>query len=446
MSIRAKLWGISKMHKLKGARTHLGLAICAVAMGILLAGCGKKQTTQEVRYDEAGNRLVSLYCFTDFDADRLDIIVKQFNKNASGCRIVMIKPVGNDAYGGELTKMIAEGEAPDLIYSTYSTRLFKLVEDELIEDLIPYIEASDALSTSDLDDNVVKAYTVGGKLIGLPSTIMFDALWTIDNFEDKYEAGWTYDDFFDWMRRADTPGGPLTSKEYVLNHLFPPMFSKCVSEDGKADFINDTFKNLLSEIAKLNMSTKPLDKKESWQFLTEHENAECWLGTSVISYDNLYQISAGRGRELNFVGYPSFDKKLVAYYDDMTSLSIVSASGVKDDAYAFVQYYITYMEGVRDQNLLPQSYIFTYLKNREASIQAAFESVKDDPVATKIMKYSVETADNLIKNAVCKDYKTDEVLEIVREEAMAYLNGEKRLDDVCNVIERRVQLHLDEGK
>ena len=42
--------------------------------------------------------------------------------------------------------------------------------------------------------------------------------------------------------------------------------------------------------------------------------------------------------------------------------------------------------------------------------------------------------------------RADAILEIVYEEAVDYIEGDKRKEDVINVIQNRVQLYLDEQK
>lgn len=40
----------------------------------------------------------------------------------------------------------------------------------------------------------------------------------------------------------------------------------------------------------------------------------------------------------------------------------------------------------------------------------------------------------------------DEIIKIINEEAGAYYSGQKRADDVISIIQKRIQLYVDENK
>jgi len=407
-----------------------------------------KKEKEKEKLDRFGRRVIYLYSFIQPLDDRLSDIIDSFNERANDCQIVVMSHSDNESmYGNDIAKMISDGTFPDVLFSYYTPTIYKFAEDGLLENLLPYIEKSSTVSVSDFDENVLDGYTVNSELIGLPAYIMFDSLWTVDWLEAKTEIGWSYEDFFAWYKAAANPAGPLNSKEHLFEKIFTPLLNECIDATGTAHFDNEKFIYLLTSIKDLGISTKALGKKESFDIINEWNNDDkkCWLGTSIISYDNLYGIGYSHGKEANIVGYPSYDGNLIVYYD-MPALSISAISEVKDDAYSFVQYYLTYIASENSPNIMNQNYIYTYKKNRQNSINASLELVKDNSTETQIMEKSIEAAELLLENARQKDYRTDYIVEIVKEESMSYFSGEKDIDETCKIINSRVQIYLDEAK
>lgn len=400
------------------------------------------------RYDRFGRKIVYLYCICSMERDnRLGVIIDSFNEKESDFQIVVLNDSpGSQAFGGEISKLVIDGNTPDLIFSLYDSNLYKFGEEGLLEDLVPYIEASNNISMSDIDKNVCNGYTFNGKLIGLPAHIEFNTLWTIDSSGNERNFGWSYKDFFDWYTKEGTPAGPFTSKEYVFKKLMPPILDECIDINGNADFCNDSFKDYLKGIKELNISTEALGKKESMELTNRwlKESNMSWLGTSITGYDNLYSIGKIHGAEAQIVGYPSSDGEPVVYYD-MPSLSILSVSEVKEEAYDFLEYYLTFVESEKSQLTQDYGYVYTLVKNRNASIDYVMDFVSD-AVEKEYMEKSIGMTKILLEKAMQKDFRSEDITEMVWEEASAYFDSNKDLEETCKVIEGRVQTYLNEKK
>ncbi|MBQ7925751.1 MAG: hypothetical protein IJ335_05590, partial [Lachnospiraceae bacterium] len=60
----------------------------------------------------------------------------------------------------------------------------------------------------------------------------------------------------------------------------------------------------------------------------------------------------------------------------------------------------------------------------------------------------VALVEEMLQNGIAMFYFTPrdyQVLDIVQEEAEAYFQGQKNVDEVCAIIQSRVQLYLDEN-
>lgn len=49
------------------------------------------------------------------------------------------------------------------------------------------------------------------------------------------------------------------------------------------------------------------------------------------------------------------------------------------------------------------------------------------------------------EKGTCTPLRTKEILAIIYEEAQTYCDGDKPLEEVCNVIQKKVQIYISEN-
>ena len=69
-----------------------------------------------------------------------------------------------------------------------------------------------------------------------------------------------------------------------------------------------------------------------------------------------------------------------------------------------------------------------------------------DAVEKEYMEKSIGMTKILLEKAMQKDFRSEDITEMVWEEASAYFDSNKDLEETCKVIEGRVQTYLNEKK
>lgn len=411
------------------------------------AGQEETVTGEEVldpeKYDTYGRRYIYLYDLSgDWPTDSTNPI-DAFNEQSDSYQVVIRDYQYGDTYEYDVAKIVASGDYPDLIFSTYNSLIAAFEENDAFEDITPYIEDSENLSIEELSETVVTAYTENGKLFALPNNYTLSAFW--GDHVQLGDAGWTVDEFLDWISEYPNAGAPLVgTRRAVYDACIPAILDMCIdSETGKATFDGEVFQSFITKV-------KALDRKESYTREEGMQMLEEMEGSAYCLYDGVSLSTIAReeytqGRELSIKGYPSADGEPVAYINS-PALSIMSTSEVKEGAYEFMEFYLLYMNEVivksMDKGVSGLWTVDRYLEqNREALLQA-------DPEMGAFCMFSERQLDevvNIIPYAVLKDYSRDNIKELIWEELEPFFENQKDAETVCNIIQSRVQMYLDEN-
>lgn len=411
------------------------------------AGQEETVTGEEVldpeKYDTYGRRYIYLYDLSgDWPTDSTNPI-DAFNEQSDSYQVVIRDYQYGDTYEYDVAKIVASGDYPDLIFSTYNSLIAAFEENDAFEDITPYIEDSENLSIEELSETVVTAYTENGKLFALPNNYTLSAFW--GDHVQLGDAGWTVNEFLDWISEYPNAGAPLVgTRRAVYDACIPAILDMCIdSETGKATFDGEVFQSFITKV-------KALDRKESYTREEGMQILEEMEGSAYCLYDGVSLSTIAReeytqGRELSIKGYPSADGEPVAYINS-PALSIMSTSEVKEGAYEFMEFYLLYMNEVivksMDKGVSGLWTVDRYLEqNREALLQA-------DPEMGAFCMFSERQLDevvNIIPYAVLKDYSRDNIKELIWEELEPFFENQKDAETVCNIIQSRVQMYLDEN-
>ncbi|MCM1568736.1 MAG: ABC transporter substrate-binding protein [Roseburia sp.] len=392
-------------------------------------------------YDAYGRRYIYLYDYSgDWLRDSSDPI-DAFNEQSDSYQVVF-KDYGYDhAYDDtyDTAKIVASGDYPDLIYSTYNSLIAALSEKGALEDLTPYINSSGKLSLEDLSEPIVAAYTDRGRLFALPNYYALDALW--GDRAQLGEAGWTVDGFLDWMAQEPNAGAPLLgTRREIYNACIPAVLEMCIDrETGEASFDGEVFHSFITKLKALNRKDV-YTREEALQALEDMEESVYRLQTGV-SLHTIAKEEYASGRKLVIKGYPSADGKPVAYITT-PALSILSTSEVKEGAYEFLEFYLLYQSDamVRLKQEGSSFYgIWTVNRYREQH-EAGIEASSIYPCS----KEQLEEVTNIIPYAVLKDNSQDSLIHLIYEELEPYFENQKDGDTVCGIIQSRIQLYLQE--
>ena len=398
-------------------------------------------TLDPEKYDTYGRRYIYLYDFSgDWPTDSTNPI-DAFNEQSDSFQVVF-RDYQYDAYGYDVAKIVASGDYPDLIFSTYNSLIAAFQEMGALEDLTPYIDSSENLELEDLSKSIVAAYTDQGRLFALPNNYRLGAFW--GDREQLGEAGWTVNEFLDWMAEYPNAGAPLVgTRRAVYDACIPAVMEMCIDwESGVASFDGEIFKSFITRLSELDRRDS-YTREEAMQILIEMEESPYRLNDGV-SLSTIAREESTQGRELVIKGYPSADGRPLAYINS-PALSIMSTSEVKEGAYEFLEFYVLYMSDTTDRIMDKVGGLWTverYLEQNRLSLLGA------DPDMGAPCTFSERQLDevmNIIPYAVLRDYAHSDLYELIWEELEPFLEGQKDADTVCGIIQSRVQIYLDEA-
>ncbi len=365
---------------------------------------------------------------------------------------------------------ITSGNCPDVI-DLSGMNVSQLSSKGVFEDLEGYLEESSALKLSDFLENVVEAYTYDDKLIGIPSSF---TLQTLVGHKSKIgdKKGWTLDEMIAYAdENSDKDLFDRVSKGEILQTLI--MRNQDAFMDwstGECNFNTDEFKSLL-EFA--NRFPDEVDwDSDAPVTPIRIQNGEVLLDIVHISEFNSIQESLEMFKnDLVCIGYPTADGSSGHVFNGRNAYAIASKSKCKDGAWEFIESILTREENERNRNGFPVlKDKLNALAQKAVEIQYATDENGElwldengDPIISNsgggigwgdwFYEYHVPTQEEVdlvlevIKTAKPMNYTgSDEILNIILEDAEPYFQGQKSVDEVAGIIQNRVGIYINENR
>lgn len=403
---------------------------------------------------------LKLACMYDYEIRRE---IMNFNKKSDTTRIEVVdysKFATDEDYMAGLTKLntqIISGDVPDLIlldqlpYQQY-------VAKGLLEDLYPYIEKDDELSTEDFIPNLLKVQEIDGKLYQASPSCSINTLVSSENVVGN-EIGWTMQEMLDTIKRfpdVKKPFGNYFTRQSMIQQILPMQLSDYVDwSTGECNFKNEEFRRLVEFI-----KTFPEDYPEENQcsevdeYISPYEmimNGEQLFDISQFNLDSMAQDRTFFGDSYIYKGIPCSDKSgNIASFN--TSIAITSSCKDKEAAWELVRTVLTekfqkkQCWGVPTRQDVLEKQIKYKLKESEngssCSVGVGNTMVDILPLEQRDVDKYRQGIDSVTK---CSQYD-DEILSIVSEETEAYFSGQKTIDDIIEIIQSRVTLYVNEQK
>lgn len=389
--------------------------------------------------------------------------VSDFNKNNDTYKIKIKAYLREDEiylddYVTKLQLDIAAGNCPDIFEVMSAVMDWKnLVEKGVFEDLSPYLEQSEGLSREDLLEGVLDAYTYEGVLATIPAGIQIQGFLGSAN-ELGNKTGWTIDDVIAFSDAH--PGAELmeqaTGTSLMKFCLSYSMDSFVDWEHGTCSFDGDEFKRLLEFVARF--STLTSTDSEAYQKPWRERVRD---GELLLTYVDWYEVENVQVSADPFpggvtaIGFPSPDGSPVYTFFGTDALAISARSEAKETAWDFIENYLT-RDGHRFQAGFP------VIKDRfEAEIDEAMEIDLDEngnEIAHyqnlgngESYKYRLPTQEEvdmilyMIDHGKPAEYSSTQLMNIINEEADAFFQGQKSVDQVAETIQRRASIYVSEN-
>lgn len=359
--------------------------------------------------------------------------VNGFNRQSADYFIRLEEPMG-ESDEERLSVEIIAGRGPDIISGNVLKVNESILKKGVLVDLAPGLDAMgitdeeyfSAFRTLRMGDSV---YGIHAYLSPTGRSIRESVLGSREqpDLETLVEKLYTYPD-----QEAVWWGG--AQSEAILEQLLScseNLWGMIDWEKGTCDFSGELFAKIL-EIAKRYADPEG----------TAREASERWL---VFFYAPMVNpLKELESEEKVIINYPFDDGNYPAYYRLNDALMLNANSKHQEGAWEFFEYLLG-EEG--------QCYVSAYgnsiTANKEMSrsvIETDLKLLEEGRMQTT-MDYSpeeIEARFAFVEQGRQVPLRTKEILAIIYEEAQTFCNGDKPLEEVCDIIQKRVQIYISE--
>lgn len=363
-----------------------------------------------------------------------------------------------------LNNDITSSHCPDII-DLSSLNVEQLAAKGVFEDLTPYLENS-SLSRDSLVQSVLDAYTYDDSLVSIPASF---GLQTVvgKGSEVGYVTGWTMDDMIAYA--DEHPSAQLfnySDKGSILEMCM--MFNESAFIDwnaGECKFDTPEFKSLLEFVNRFPDEFQYEDGSASTP--TKIQNGEILLDTmGVYDFNQIQMYNEIFSGDMVCIGYPTADGSSGTALAAREAYAITSKSKRKDGAWEFIENYLSQA----GENSM---YSFGFPNNKERLTVMAEEAMgiehptDEENESGQVVAISsigsishmdgwsytfrdatqeeVDIIMQLIETARPAYSSNDQILNIINEEAAAFYQGQKSVDEVANIIQSRISIYVNEN-
>lgn len=410
-------------------------------------------------------KLAVMWLGYDLRNDILD-----FNRNNPDCRIEVqdySEFNTSDDYQAGMTKLTTEiisGKMPDIL-AVDGLPLKQYGAKGLLEDLLPYLDADTELGGREaLVQPVLNAMLQDGKLYQVASNFGVNTATTSKRLAGDV-TGWTLSEAraaLEQLPEGATLMDAYTTRETLLRVLCNWNLGSYVNwETGECSFDTGEFAKLL-EFAMLAPKEINIDD-DNWQAYEERTRIrEGMQLMSVSSFYDWYSIldqKANWGDDLIYVGMPSEDRNGNSFSLD-SGLAMSSKCANKDAAWKFLRGRLTGDNNYRWSFPINQSAFDAFMK--EAMTPDTYTDENGNVVEYPKLEYTDATGETVqIMAMTQEDYDQfmellqsttkladydEAIMNIVMDEAQAFLDGNRSADDVAKAVQSKVKLHVNEQR
>lgn len=361
-------------------------------------------------------------------------------------------------YRNRILAEMTVGKGPDILYVSQEDMIL-LQEKGLLCDLSELIPQE---IKGELIPGVLELGTVNGELVGLVPEASFTTMSVASQIWDK--DSWTIDDFIEQMETKEHWECLVNWSGFGVDghSLFYILFSDLADsfvlnlEQGTCDFNNEKFVHILEFCQKYGMpgDRQQLDKDERVRMFKEGDMA------AEINYlygglEHFSDIMARNGEVCHIVGYPS-EKGSGNYVDSYSYgyLVVNAQTKYKEEIQKYFALLLDYdnqfetsggpvrMDVIRncvDYDEFNQRYYQIYSNDPE---YPAHMVIALKPDGTTYLEEFLE----FVASCEPRPYCPPQISAIISEELNLFFDGSKSAEETAAIIQRRVQLYLDERK
>lgn len=343
---------------------------------------------------------------------------------------------------------IATGNGPDVLYLNRRD-INALQANGALGDLGSLLsrDTADALLPG-----AVQMGTYDGNLLAIPLSVDIRTLLTSRDYWP--EDTWTVEDVLSASQGKEQPQGLFLDIGGTDSYFYNLYFIVGINigdspfiKDGKCGFDCQEFRDILEMIkARTGQAVNNSTPQDRLAPLTggSYMGVEC----VISNMSHFCRVYERLGDSANLVGYPS-DAGKTYYLSDNGMLAVNQNAMEKEGVKELVNYllsleaqqYLPYRLSVRldmpESQLTYDQAMQTY--NWQSPNYTGFQLPAKEDGGSYLEEYL-----DFLENAAPLAVSSDDIFNMVYEEADSYFQSDKDLDAVIDTIQRRVQLYLDE--
>ena len=381
-------------------------------------------------------------------------IVASFNRYQDNVSIEPVVYVDDQDYDRGYERLaldVIQGKAPDLI-SVSGLGYESLANAGAFADLYPFMQQDAELNAEDLISSILEIYETGDHLYAIAPAFRIYTMWGAGSMV----AGRKGIDVEEMSQMLRDNGGDINSiygfsaDEDALTTLCTFHMDQFINwEDGTCDFIGEEFQQTIQ-------FAKEYKGKYFESLYQSIQSGEILLTLGLTNSVEDYRLESELyGENIQFIGCPTESGTGSAAFFTGEQMAINSGSGHQEEAWEFIKFYI---QNGYDTGFPLVKELFDQVLNESMNettiaedgvVSKCVKTSYREPNIVDIYVYKCEPEDvkmirELVENVSTRFEYNIQIQNIINEETEAYLHDQKNIEEVCSIIQNRVQIYLDE--
>ena len=344
-------------------------------------------------------------------------------------------------------------------------------------DLAPYFNFNESSYKQEYFSNALEASMSGSSLYRMPLDISASGIITDSSNVPSGKLGFTFDEYKKFLNDkcngvdpiSKTKGFEMSKPEYFTK-LFLNMSDNFI-KDGKVDLQSEDFRNLMLFVDEYGSDVTSSTYDLGFGYITEHNRAVAEVVTEIDTaitgkpaevdgkigavYGNFYSFENYLdryklfGSSIGVYGLPSYDGRgPLTVSSEFVS---ISADTKFPDACAdFVKLLLSYdVQCYKESNPINRKALRHIAEKKLDFYNASIDEESKSDIAVKKAKLTTDAIDKyeeILSSSYGGISAGSSFENILIEESSSYFNGQKSMDDVITVMQKRLQTVLDEAK
>lgn len=342
---------------------------------------------------------------------------------------------------------ITRGEQIDMLYLSIFTDMSAYIAKDMFVDLYNMIDNDNEISRDTYVDGILSAYEINGELYEMPAVFGFyTSIGRASVWKDK---SLSIESILNKSKGNDNvlPFANLSGTDGFLTFIRGSINEYIDFENGVCNFTDGRFENALEFFY-------GYERLSSEQGIDSFSNGASLLyHVYISSLDDLDKYENIFGDDLIFLGMPS-DNINYHTIDTSCSFGILSGSDNKQGAFEFMKFYTSCDYQI---NLMEQFDSFPVNKEafsllHKSEIKSCEEGVTRSCMLANNTKYEYRISEenmNAVIAEISSAYSSgggygEAIGTIIIEEAATFFDGSKTANEVCELIQNRMNTYLNE--